>query len=142
MNRNNQISHAGRVVEITPDFTTVEIICGSACSSCHAASLCGMSEYEKKAVQIPTRAWESYEVGEEVNVVLKASMGHKAVWLSYVLPLIFLFGVLMTALKFGVGELLSALAAFAAVAVYYTVIYLMRESLRSEYVFEVEKKTK
>lgn len=142
MKDNNQISHPGRIAEITPDFTTVEIISESACSSCHAASLCGLSEYEKKAVQVPTRGWDNYEVGQEVSVVLKASMGHKAVWLAYVLPLVLLVAVLMALLHIGAGELLSALSAFVAAAIYYFVIYLLRDRLRNEYAFEIEKKTK
>jgi len=142
MKDNNQISHPGRIAEITPDFTTVEIISESACSSCHAASLCGLSEYEKKAVQVPTRGWDNYEVGQEVSVVLKASMGHKAVWLAYVLPLVLLVAVLMAFLRIGAGELLSALSAFVAAAIYYFVIYLLRDRLRNEYAFEIEKKTK
>ena len=89
------VSHRGKVVQVTPESTTVEIISSSACSACHASGICGMSEYTKKAVEVPTRAWENFTPGEEVNVVLKASMGHKAVWRAYVLPLLVLVAVLM-----------------------------------------------
>ena len=46
MSKKDEIVHTGRVVEMTPDFKTVEIIVSSACSSCHAKGLCGMSEDE------------------------------------------------------------------------------------------------
>ncbi|MBQ8838696.1 MAG: SoxR reducing system RseC family protein, partial [Bacteroidales bacterium] len=52
MSQKDEIVHTGRVVEMTPDFTTVEIIVSSACSSCHAKGLCGMSEDEQKLLQI------------------------------------------------------------------------------------------
>lgn len=131
------IAHKGRIVRITPQFTTVEIISESACSSCHAASLCGMSEYQKKAIEVPTRAWDNYEVGQEVNVVLRASMGHKAVWLAYVIPLFVMLAVLLGLLAAGADELLAGLAGIGAAGVYYFVIWLLRERLRNEYIFEI-----
>ena len=142
MTSKGKISHLGRVVEITPEFTSVEIISESACSACHAASLCGLSEFTRKAVQVPSRGWDNYKVGEEVEVLLRASMGHKAVWIAYVAPLAVLVTVLLSVLGLGAGELVAALAAFASTAVYYLVIYLLRDTLRREYVFEIAKKSK
>ena len=133
------VSHKGKVVEVTPSFTTVEIISSSACSACHAAGLCGISEFTKKAVQVPTRAWYDFQPGEEVNVVLKASMGHKAVWLAYVAPLLVLIAVLIGALALGAGELLAGLGAIAGIAVYYLFLWLFKDKLRSEYVFTIER---
>ena len=52
--KKDSISHDGIIVEITPDFTTVEILSSSACASCHAKGLCGMSEEEKKLIMVPT----------------------------------------------------------------------------------------
>ena len=37
----NEIKHKAKVLEMTPDFTTVEIVVSSACSECHAKGLCG-----------------------------------------------------------------------------------------------------
>jgi sigma-E factor negative regulatory protein RseC len=132
------ISHRGRIVKVTPEFTTVEIISSSACSACHASGICGMSEYTKKAIEVPTRAWDSYEPGQEVNVVLKASMGHKAVWLAYVAPLCVLLAVLLGSLGLGAGELAAGLGAIGGVAVYYLFLWLFKDRLRNEYVFAIE----
>ncbi|MBO4758234.1 MAG: SoxR reducing system RseC family protein [Bacteroidales bacterium] len=133
------VSHRGKVVQVTPEFTTVEIISSSACSACHASGVCGMSEYTKKAVEVPTRAWENFTPGEEVNVVLKSSMGHKAVWLAYVLPLLVLVAVLMGTLALDAGELVAGLGAIAGVAVYYLLLWLFKDRLRNEYVFTIER---
>ena len=54
MAKKNEITHRGKIIEITPDFTTVQIIVSSACSSCHAKGLCGMSEDEEKVIMVPT----------------------------------------------------------------------------------------
>lgn len=131
------VNHKGRIVSITPQFTTVEIVSESACSSCHAAGLCGMSEYTTKAIEVPTRSWDHFEVGQDVNIVLKASMGHKAVWLAYVAPLIVMTAVLMGMLSLGAGELAAGFAGIGAACIYYLVIWLFRERLRNEYVFEI-----
>ena len=48
-----EVSHKGRVVEVGQDVIQVEIISSSACSSCHAAGLCTMSEAVKKIVEVP-----------------------------------------------------------------------------------------
>ncbi|MCQ2176977.1 MAG: SoxR reducing system RseC family protein [Bacteroidales bacterium] len=133
------ISHSGKITEITPQFITVEIISSSACSSCHAASVCSLSESKVKTVQVPFD-FRDWSVGEEVEVCLKKTMGYKAVWISYVVPLLVLFAVLMGATKAGAGELFSGLSAIAAVALYYLVIYLLRNRLRNEYTFYINKK--
>ena len=54
MSKKNEITHRGRVIEMTPEFTTVEIIVSSACSECHAKGLCGMSEDQQKLLSVPT----------------------------------------------------------------------------------------
>ena len=135
----SDICHKGKIVEITPEFTTVEIISESACGSCHAKGLCGVSESRTKAVQLPTRGWDSFRVGDEVQLVLKSSMGHKAVWLAYVIPLIILLAVLLGLLALGVGDLASAAAAFGVIAVWYFCLWLFREKLRTEYIFNIKQ---
>ncbi len=140
MNSNSEISHKGRIVSITPEFTTVEIISESACGSCHARSLCGLGDAKTKAVEVPTRGWDNYKVGDEVDVTLKASMGHKAVWLAYVLPLLLLVAVLLVLSACGVHELYAGLGGLGAVAVWYLVLWMLRGRLKNEYVFNISKK--
>ncbi len=134
-----EVSHAGRIVEITPEFTTVEIVSESACSACHAKSLCSLEGSTTKAVSLPTSAWDNWSVGDEVELVLKASMGHKAVWVGYAIPLVILVAVLLGASAAGAGELTSGLSAIGAVALYYFVIWLFRSRLRNEFVFSIKK---
>lgn len=137
MSSSSEISHAGRIIDITPSVTTVEIVSESACSACHAKGLCGVSESKTKTVQVPTRGWDSFKVGDEVSVVLKASMGHKAVWIAYVAPLAVLMAVILGTSGLGMGELASGLTALGAVAAYYFVVWLFRARLKSEYIFNI-----
>ena len=133
------ITHKGRVVEITPELTTVEIVSESACGSCHARGMCGMSESVTKLVTVPTGAFDSWGVGDEVTLELKASMGHKAVLVGYGLPLLLLVAVLLGCLGAGVAELCAGLAAIGAVALYYFAVWLLRGRLRNEYAFNIKR---
>lgn len=131
------IAHKGKIVSLTPEFTTVEILSESACGSCHAAALCGMSELRKKVLELPTRHYASFREGDEVNVVLRRTMGFKAVWLAYILPLAVLLAVLMGLTAAGVEELYAGLWALGAVALYYVILRLLRDRLRNDYSFYI-----
>lgn len=137
--KKNEISHSGKVVAVGPGFVTVEIVSESACSACHAAGLCGMSEFKTKAVEVPSGYSEKYEVGETVEVVLKASMGLKAVWISYVVPLVILMILILSLSVVHVHELVCGLAGIAGVGLYYFLIWLFRDRLADEYVFVIRK---
>ena len=137
--RENNISHRGRVVEITPELTSVEIVSEAACASCHAKGLCGLGESQSKLVQLPTSPYMDLAPGDEVEVLLSASMGHKAVWIAYVIPCFLLIAVLLILNATAVGELASGLCAIASVLVYYFVVWLFRGRLRNEYIFKIKK---
>ena len=138
MAKKNEIVHSGKVIEITPDFTSVEITVSSACASCHAKSLCGMSEQEDKVIMLPTDPYASYNVGDQVQVCTKMSMGLKAAWISYVIPLAVLMALILILTSVGVNEVISAGAAIAGVGIYYFVIWLLRERLNNEFTFYIK----
>lgn len=131
----DEISHIGKIVEITPEVTTVEIISSSACSACHAKGVCGVSEEQVKLIGVPTDPYSERKPGDEVDVVLKRSMGLKAVWISYVIPLLILMILILSLSSVNVHEAYVGLISIGAVAVYYLVIYLLRDRLRKEFVF-------
>ena len=133
-----EVSHKGRVLSITPEVTTVAIEQHSACSECHAAGLCTLSDVVEKAVEVPTRPFAAYNVGDEVEIVLKASMGFKAVWLAYFTPLVVLLAVILLLAWLGVGEVVAGLSGIGAVGVYYFFLWLFREKLRNEYTFTIK----
>ena len=136
--KKNEITHTGKILEITPDFTTVQIVVSSACASCHAKSLCGMSEDEEKVIMLPTNPYATYNVGDEVQVYTKMSMGLKAAWISYVIPLAILMILILSLSAVIESEVLRALAAIGGVGVYYFFIWLFRERLANEFVFYIK----
>jgi len=138
MSKKNEIVHTGRVIEMTPDFTTVEIVASSACSSCHAKGLCGMSEDEQKLISVPTDPYAAYSVGDQVQVCTKMTMGLKAVWISYVIPLLILMILILTLSAVIGNEVITGLVSIGGVAMYYLVIWLLREKLQNEFVFYIK----
>lgn len=134
-----EISHIGKIVAIDADFITVEIVAESACATCHAAGMCGTADATHKAITVPATVG-NWAVGQEVQVLLRRSMGFKAVWLAYAIPLAVLLAVLLGLNAAGVDELASGLVAIGAVALYYLVLLLFRDKLRNEYSFYIKEK--
>ena len=133
MAKKNEIVHSGKVIEINPDFTTVEIMVSSACSECHAKGLCGMSEMEEKVIMVPTDPYEPRNIGDIVQVKTKMSMGLKAVWISYVIPLAVLMILILSLSAVIENEFLRGGIAIAGVGVYYFVIWLLKDRLSDQF---------
>lgn len=137
-----EIKHKAKVIEMTPDFTTVEILVPSACAECHAKGLCGISEEEEKVLSLPTDPYATYNEGDEVTVCTKKSMGYKAVWISYVIPLAVLMILILSLLEIfeaaPAKEAIAGLGAIAGVGIYYFVIWLLRNRLKNEFVFYIK----
>ena len=138
MAKKNEIRHSGKILEITPDFTTVQIVVSSACASCHARTMCGMSEDEEKVIMVPTDPYADHKVGDEVEVMTKMTMGLKAVWISYVIPLAVLMILILSLSCFIENELLVGGISISGVAIYYFGIWLFKDRLSSEFVFYIK----
>jgi len=132
------VSHKGKVIKMTPQLTTVSILQHGACSACHAAGLCGMADLAEKTVEVPTDPYAGYGVGDEVEVLLKASMGMKAVWLAYFIPLLIVIAVILGLVALGVGEVPAGVSGLGALALYYFLLWLFRDRLKNEYIFTIK----
>jgi sigma-E factor negative regulatory protein RseC len=137
MAKKNEIVHSGKIIEINPDFTTVEIMVSSACSECHAKGLCGMSEMEEKVIMVPTDPYEPRQIGDIVQVKTKMTMGLKAVWISYVIPLAVLMILILSLSAVIENEFLRGGIAIAGVGLYYFVIWLLKDRLSDQFEFYI-----
>jgi sigma-E factor negative regulatory protein RseC len=137
MAKKNEIVHSGKIIEINPDFTTVEIMVSSACSECHAKGLCGMSEMEEKVIIVPTDPYEPRKIGDIVQVKTKMTMGLKAVWISYVIPLAVLMILILSLSAVIENEFLRGGIAIAGVGLYYFVIWLLKDRLSDQFEFYI-----
>ena len=134
------VSHKGRIVAAENGSVSVEIVSESACASCHAAGLCGLTESKKKIVQVPVRDSSQFEIGQEVEVCLGTKAGMKAVLLSYVLPVLFLLILILSLSKIGLGELAVGGLSILGVVGYYLVLYFFRDRLAEGYEFYIKER--
>lgn len=133
------VSHKGKVTEMTPEATTVVILSSSACGECHAAGLCGVADMAEKTIQVAPDPYATYKVGDEVEVVLKASMGFKAVWLAYCIPMVILLAAVLGLLALGLGEVVASVVGLSAIGLYYLGLWLFRDKLQNEYIFTIKR---
>ncbi len=87
---------------------------------------------------LPTDPYATYNVGDEVQVCTKMAMGLKAVWISYVIPLIILMILILSLSTIVEREAYRALIAIGGVAVYYLFVWLFRDKLSNEFVFYIK----
>ena len=139
MKRADQIEHKGTVAFIGRDFVLVAIEVNEACGSCASRKACAMGTGETREVKVLTSDAATYRVGEAVRVGVRRSLGAVAVVLCYVVPLVVMIAALAVALAFGVSEGLSAVASLAAVALYYGVLWLLRNHLSSRISLTISK---
>ena len=139
MAEKKSVSHKGTIIEITEGNIKVEIINKSMCAACHAKGFCSAGDTKDKIIDVAYYNKGEYSVGDEVEVVMKKSMGFKAVWISYVIPLAILLIFLLTLHRFNLTELQAGLSSILAVAVYYLVIYMFREKIADKFVFTIAK---
>lgn len=143
--KTDNIEHPGVVTSITNEFITVEILNKSACAACHAKGVCIASDESIKTIDIPqsisTLACD-YQVGEEVKVLLKASLGARAVWITSVVPLMLLLATIFILTKIGVSELITGISVLAILAFYFFLIYLLKNKISKDFTFSIEKLSK
>lgn len=139
MSKSDRIEHEGVVIDVNHNFVSVEIIRQSACSSCGAKGMCSAANSQNSVIQVPANGFELYKRGEKVKVVMKQSLGLKALWISYIIPLIILLILLLLLSTFKISEILIGLSIICALALYFLTIYLLRDNFKKEFVFTIEK---
>ena len=133
------IKHRGIVEKVTDSHVIVRIVQTSACSACSAKGLCNASESKEKLIDVYEMN-ASYQIGEEVILCGSTSMGMRAVFLSFGIPLLILLLVLFIVMQITDGNaLLSAILALIAIFPYYGIIYLCRNKLNKSFSFTIEK---
>ena len=137
-----RIEHEGRVIAVSKDYISVEIVSKSACAACHARTVCAASDQAVKLVEIAqdlTTLSEDYQVGETVNLVMRPTMGVQAVWIAYVVPLILLMAAMLVFSLCGASELLTGLGSLGVVALWYLGVFFFRNRISKIFIFSIEK---
>ena len=133
------IQHPGEIERIDGEKLYVNILSKSACSSCHAKGACSVSDMENKIVEIWKDADEDYQIGQEVTVFMKKSLGPKAVYFGYLYPFIVVLVSLIVLISVTGHEGISALISLALLAPYYLVLYKLKDKMSKTFEFKIRK---
>ena len=133
------IKHRGIVEKVEGAHVVVRIVQTSACAACSAKGLCNASESKEKQIDV-FEPGASYRIGEEVVLCGSTSMGMRAVFLAFGIPMLLLLFALFVSMRVTDGDaLVSSLVALLAVVPYYLVIYFMKDKLNRTFSFTIEK---
>ena len=115
------IKHQGIVEKVDGRHVIVRIVQTSACAACSAKGLCNASESKEKQIDV-YESNPSYRIGEEVVLCGSTTMGMRAVFLAFGIPVLLLLFALFATMRITDGDaLLSAIVAMLAIIPYYFV---------------------
>lgn len=134
------ITHEGVVIGVDGQFVTVQFVRHSACSGCHAKALCssGSSESEQRTV-VARNYGMAYEIGEPVRVAVSSSLAWSAVIVAFCVPLALALISLFVMVSLTGSEMLACGLTLVLLALYYLVVWLLRDRLERRAEFTLER---
>lgn len=132
------IEQQGTVEKVIGHRVLVRIRQISACGNCHARNLCSMSEMKDKTIETDDNSLGLSE-GDTVTVVMKRSLGTKAVLFGYVFPFFLLLATLMTLNALTKVEWVAGFISVAVLVPYYFALYFFRNRLRNTFKFNLRR---
>lgn len=133
------ICKEGIVRAVNGDNIEVEIIVSSACSECHAKSICIPTDHRRETVTAQSLYGEQFKPGEKVQLVFKGSAGNKAVVLAYLLPFLILMIALFGTYAITKNELAGVIVSIAFVVIYYIVLKTQNKKIEQKFQFFVKR---
>lgn len=135
---NNTIDHLGVVESIEGSHLSVRIVQTSACVSCSVKGHCSSADSKDKIIDIIDETAPSYEVGEQVMVVGRTSMGMMAVALAFIIPFLILIISLFVFMAWIKSELYAALFSLLILVPYYFLLWLNKTRLKQQFTFTIK----
>ena len=132
------VEHEGYILNKENDHYNVRIMVKSACTDCHIKSACTLSDMSEKIIEVKDDGKE-YKANEKVMIVMKSSLGLRAVMLAYIIPFIIILGSLILSLKITANEGMSAAIALLMVVLYYLILYLKKDVLKKSFRYFMRK---
>jgi sigma-E factor negative regulatory protein RseC len=127
----NFVKHEGSILNISNGILTVALKGNINCEACNAKGACGVSESNAKEIQVDITD-ESFEINEDVEVVLEKQLGLKAVFWAYVFPFILVLCVLIISSNF-LKEWVSGLLSLFILLPYYLTLYALQSSFKKAF---------
>ena len=134
------ITHEGVVTEVNGQQVKVRFVQNSSCSSCHAKALCsGGSSESAERVVVANSYGVNYEPGDVVTVVVGSGLAWSAVVIAFMVPLLVALASLFVVVQITGSEVTGCGVTLAVLAVYYTVVWLLRDKLERRVEFTLQK---
>lgn len=130
-------NHRGIVSKILDDKIIISLTENVNCEGCKAKSACGVSESNNKEIEI-SKTVQSFNLNEEVDVVLRRELGLKAVFWAYLFPFLLMIFALLVSSAF-VKEWVSGLISLFILIPYYIILYLFQENFRKVFKLSIFK---
>lgn len=133
------IEHEGTIRKIDGNQLTILISQNSACSECHAKGACMAADTKEKMVDVVDDTG-MYRLNERVMLLGKTSIGYKAIFWAFVIPLILMIGVIVASTSiWDIGELQAAFMSIIVLAPYYAFLYMVRAKMGERLAFTIKK---
>lgn len=131
------VNHEGIVSKISKTTITISLKGNVNCEGCKAQSACGVSDSNDKEIEV-LNPIQSFQVNEEVAVVLKKELGLKAVFWAYVFPFI-LMAVVLVVTSFFFEEWVAGLLSLFILLPYYFMLYIMKDAFQKAFQVSILK---
>lgn len=132
------IEHIGTIEKIEGNHIFVRIVQQSACSGCHAKTICTASESQEKTIEV-TDYTHAYQLHERVMLYGRSSLGLQAVLIAFVIPLVIMLATIIIGTYLHWEEALSGMSGIAILIPYYATLYFLRDKLKKKFVFTLKK---
>jgi len=133
------ITHDGVVIKVDGRDVHVQIVQHSACSGCHARGACTASDSANKVIVADSQGLE-YKIGDVVTLIGSNSMAWSALAYAFIIPMVIAIALLFCITGL-VSEAMACLIVVAWLAIYYFILFLFRDKLKTKFVFLLEKKS-
>lgn len=132
------IEHRGKIDWIEGSKVHVHFVSMSACANCHASGVCTASDMESKELEVNDFS-RKFQEGEEVNVLMRQSMGFKALIFGYMIPFLLVVTTLFVSSAFFASEVAAGITSLAVLVPYYFWLFYNRDRFRKSFHFELQK---
>lgn len=138
MSSSNCIEQKGVIKEIEKGLARVLITSYSSCANCESKLACGIGESTTKEIDVPVTN-DLFSVGEQVVIIMKRSIGLKAVGLAYLVPFILLITSLGIFNSYHMSEILSGIISLSILIPYFLILYFLKDKLNKTFSFSLKK---
>lgn len=136
-NPQNFVKHEGNILHISNGMVTVALKGNINCEACNAKAACGVSETNAKEIEVEITD-TTFQINEEVQVVLEKQLGMKAVFWAYVFPFILVISVLIISSGF-FKEWIAGLLSIFVLLPYYLFLYAYKNSFKKAFKITILK---